>query len=180
MSRCSIWEAASATSAAPFYFEPVKLSGRTFCDGGMGLNNPTLEAYKEVDQMTRRAPCLVLSLGSMTGSDKSRKGMTTISKEKTWEVGLGGYVRFIHQITSTLTETWKAEEDMAFISGKTGVDYFRFNVPQTEIKLDEWQRKRKTASRIAELTRAYLLSPEVQASMSACAESLVKNRRRKL
>lgn len=39
---CHIWEAARATAAAPLFFAPIKLkiSGATFVDGAMRLNNP--------------------------------------------------------------------------------------------------------------------------------------------
>jgi patatin-like phospholipase/acyl hydrolase len=38
-----IWEAARATSAAPTYFERLKVGDDEFIDGGMGYNNPVLE-----------------------------------------------------------------------------------------------------------------------------------------
>ena len=35
-----IWEAARATSAAPSYFEPLKIGDRKLVDGGLAANNP--------------------------------------------------------------------------------------------------------------------------------------------
>ncbi|KAE9367217.1 FabD/lysophospholipase-like protein [Stipitochalara longipes BDJ] len=35
-----IWEAARATSAASTFFDPIKINGRMYNDGGIGLNNP--------------------------------------------------------------------------------------------------------------------------------------------
>ena len=35
-----IWEAARATSAAPTYFEPMKIGDYTLVDGGLEANNP--------------------------------------------------------------------------------------------------------------------------------------------
>jgi predicted acylesterase/phospholipase RssA len=55
-------EAAHATSAAPTYFEPVRLGGATLVDGGVFAINPSLVAYAEV----RGKLDLLLSLG--TGS----------------------------------------------------------------------------------------------------------------
>lgn len=37
---CKIWEAGRATSAAPVYFEPIKVGAYTLVDGGLSANNP--------------------------------------------------------------------------------------------------------------------------------------------
>jgi predicted acylesterase/phospholipase RssA len=58
----SLVDAAHASSAAPTYFEPVRLGRRTLIDGGVGAINPSLYAYAE----TGGRPTLLLSLG--TGS----------------------------------------------------------------------------------------------------------------
>lgn len=38
-----IWQAARATSAAPHYFDSVKIDGVSYVDGGLGYNNPSPE-----------------------------------------------------------------------------------------------------------------------------------------
>jgi predicted acylesterase/phospholipase RssA len=58
----SMVEAAHATSAAPTYFEPVRVGARTLVDGGVFAINPAVFAYVDADG----APDLLLSLG--TGS----------------------------------------------------------------------------------------------------------------
>jgi predicted acylesterase/phospholipase RssA len=45
----SMVDAAHATSAAPTYFEPVKLGDRTLVDGGVFATNPAVFAYAEGD-----------------------------------------------------------------------------------------------------------------------------------
>ena len=55
-------DAAHATSAAPTYFEPVRLGARTMVDGGVFAINPSVFAYAEAGG----TPDLLLSLG--TGS----------------------------------------------------------------------------------------------------------------
>ncbi len=60
----SMVDAAHATSAAPTYFEPVRLGARTLIDGGVFAINPAVFAYAEA------APELLLSLG--TGSHTRR------------------------------------------------------------------------------------------------------------
>lgn len=44
---CNIWEAARATSAAPFYFEPQHINGIEYWDGGLLNNNPIDQVYWE-------------------------------------------------------------------------------------------------------------------------------------
>jgi predicted acylesterase/phospholipase RssA len=58
----SMVDAAHATSAAPTYFEPVRIGPRTLVDGGVFAINPAVFAYAEAGA----APELLLSLG--TGS----------------------------------------------------------------------------------------------------------------
>jgi predicted acylesterase/phospholipase RssA len=56
----SMVDAAHATSAAPTYFEPVKLGARTLIDGGVFATNPSVFAYAEAGG----APEFLLSLGT--------------------------------------------------------------------------------------------------------------------
>src|SRR4051795_9861629 len=61
-------EGARATSAAPTYFEPEKLTadGQTFalCDGGVFANNPAMSAYAEARRRHPRAQIRLVSLGT--------------------------------------------------------------------------------------------------------------------
>jgi patatin-like phospholipase/acyl hydrolase len=61
-------EAARATSAAPTYFEPEKLTadGEVFalCDGGVFANNPAMSAYAEARRRHPRAQIRLVSLGT--------------------------------------------------------------------------------------------------------------------
>jgi len=61
-------EAARATSAAPTYFEPEKLTadGEVFalCDGGVFANNPAMSAYAEARRRHPRAEIRLVSLGT--------------------------------------------------------------------------------------------------------------------
>jgi patatin-like phospholipase/acyl hydrolase len=61
-------EAARATSAAPTYFEPEKLTadGEVFalCDGGVFANNPAMSAYAEARRRHPSAQIRLVSLGT--------------------------------------------------------------------------------------------------------------------
>jgi uncharacterized protein len=59
-SDVSMVDAAHASSAAPTYFEPLRLGARTLVDGGVAAINPSLFAYAE----GAGRPDLLLSLGT--------------------------------------------------------------------------------------------------------------------
>jgi uncharacterized protein len=69
-----MWHAARATSAAPTFFPPFALGGRSLVDGGVFANDPAMcalaDAYKMFGGTRRRY--LVVSIG--TGNDELRLG----------------------------------------------------------------------------------------------------------
>lgn len=52
-SKMSITDACRATTAAPTYFRSQKIDGIKLIDGGVGSNNPTRRAWKEVESQMR-------------------------------------------------------------------------------------------------------------------------------
>ena len=63
-----IWEAARATSAAPFYFKPATVDGVSLLDGGLQANNPLGWLWNEVLNVfgaARDTSCF-LSIGTGT------------------------------------------------------------------------------------------------------------------
>lgn len=46
-----VWEVARATSAAPTFFDPVKIGGEIFGDGGTGANNPVDHLWMEASDV---------------------------------------------------------------------------------------------------------------------------------
>ncbi|EMT68942.1 Calcium-independent phospholipase A2-gamma [Fusarium odoratissimum] len=138
--KCSIWEAASATAAAPTFFDPVKLAGgELFCDGGMRRNNPIDEAVNELNRELERGwsgrslGCLV-SIG--TGVVEAAKISTSVTT-------------LIKAVVKILTDSEDTAEE--FVKSPFGRQlessgrYFRFNVPQglQTLKLDEWKETEK-------------------------------------
>jgi len=68
-----MWELARATSAAPTYFEPIKLKvnekNAVLVDGGVFINNPAVSAYAETIRLQEegilpKKPILIVSLGT--------------------------------------------------------------------------------------------------------------------
>lgn len=95
-----LWQAARATSAAPTYFEPYKMTGEGFktkslVDGGMFANNPSMCAYAEaMKHKGRDQDILMVSLG--TGDEDFGEGEDNPpkfrhAKAKNW--GVIGWAR---------------------------------------------------------------------------------------
>src|SRR5204863_2284748 len=62
--REPVWQVARATSAAPIYFESIKIGGRKFLDGGMGANNPAPLAFQEIYHKHPHPPAVFVSIGT--------------------------------------------------------------------------------------------------------------------
>ena len=182
-----IWTVVRATTAAPLYFDSVHIDNKKFLDGGLGSNNPSLEAYNEVCKMRYQHPesrhplsdspvSLFLSIGS--GLRTSRKEPTGFMKE---------YRSTMHLLRSIATDT----EDRAFLMRRLSINhnfpYFRFNVQKGlgELKLDEWKRPKKgheseTLLRIKAATKDYLDRNDIQLELEDCAQRLITLRRLRL
>ncbi|KAM0082382.1 hypothetical protein ACKRZS_005454 [Fusarium odoratissimum] len=163
--KCSIWEAASATAAAPTFFDPVKLAGgELFCDGGMRRNNPIDEAVNELNRELERGwsgrslGCLV-SIG--TGVVEAAKISTSVTT-------------LIKAVVKILTDSEDTAEE--FVKSPFGRQlessgrYFRFNVPQglQTLKLDEW----KETEKLNAATTEYLSKSGTGNLVQLCAQAL--------
>jgi predicted acylesterase/phospholipase RssA len=91
-----VWEAASATSAAPSIFKPFKhpIADRTYMDGGLYNNNPIRVAYCEQrllwSDVADKHPDIMLSIGTgqnlaetTTELRSGTRSMTEAQKRKT-------------------------------------------------------------------------------------------------
>ncbi|RDW56410.1 hypothetical protein BP6252_14164 [Coleophoma cylindrospora] len=162
---CKIWEAASATAAAPMYFKGVQFNqkGEKWCDGGLRRNNPINEALAELsrerDWKYKKVGC-VLSLG------------TGVAKSLSVSSNLAGILK---GAVAIMTDS----DDIArvFASSELGIElfrtnrYFRFSVPQgmQDLQLDEW----KETERMRALTTDYLAHAANGDLLERCAKSLL-------
>jgi len=76
---CEIWEAARATSAAPFYFPGIRIgpNNHKFWDGGLANNNPVDEVWAEKSLLFEQKEVkLIISLG--TGQCETIKSRTKL------------------------------------------------------------------------------------------------------
>lgn len=82
------WEVARATSAAPTYFHPMKLSGgrykdRGLLDGGLVVNNPAQCAYMIAQENAETKDAVfVLSLGTGAAPFKTRTTYDEVDKRR--------------------------------------------------------------------------------------------------
>ncbi|KAK3995228.1 acyl transferase/acyl hydrolase/lysophospholipase [Cladorrhinum sp. PSN332] len=117
-----LWEAARATSAAPFYFPPMKIDNYSFVDGGLHANNPLGWLWNEVLSVfgpARPTSCF-LSLG--TGVDAA-KSIGNIHNPKAFVMGISGAAtntEIVNVLFRSLIN--------AFAPKNTCKKYWRFNV----------------------------------------------------
>jgi hypothetical protein len=171
----AIWEAARATTAAPVYFDPIKIGNRKFGDGGFGNNNPAEEMRTEVACMYGNNPkCFDLLLSIGTGEIPIHR-----------IAGKGGKFKelftYINAAKKLASDTSKAHEHLYNMKNSYDLPYYRFNVDvgMEKIKLDEWkgpQSRLPTLKKIQDATETYCRQPEVQERMREVAQILVSHR----
>ena len=140
--NCKIWEAARATSAAPFYFPSAIVEGVKFWDGGLANNNPILEVWAERSQVyPQRSVKCVISLG--TGFSERKPSKSTLAV-------LGKGKQVLKNVTNVNINHERAREQLR----THGVPYFRFNpsTAEDEIGLADF----RLLDALVEHTRTYL------------------------
>jgi hypothetical protein len=173
-----IWQVARATTAAPFYFDPIDIQNRKYGDGGFGKNNPVIELFSEVKTMhghNADTVSMILSVGTGTGGFKIKQYRSgTVGKYM-------GYLKAVKQIAS-------ASEDQHQIMLQTKpskLEYHRLNVKASsglaKMKLDEWKGKDgiKTLDKMKRLTNEYLEDTDVKKEIEEIADVLVHARRQR-
>jgi predicted acylesterase/phospholipase RssA len=164
--QTKIWEAARATSAAPTFFDPIKIgpTKRTFGDGATGANNPVSELWNEaidiynLEHLDENLACIV-SIG--TGEPNLRKFGENIKD----------VAESILKI-STQTETTANNFSRSHPELNSGQQrYFRFNAARglAEIGLDEASE----AGRIEDMTDDYLKKDSTLIQIRQCAKLIV-------
>ncbi|KAH8650668.1 hypothetical protein BGZ60DRAFT_359079, partial [Tricladium varicosporioides] len=176
-----IWEAARATTAAPFYFDTIDIANMRFCDGGLGTNNPSHEMCSEVISMNGGDPHsidLLLSIG--TGESKPVTMFANGRFSKYLAV-----IQYARRLATDSNRTHEATRDLAC---NLKIPYYRLNVPKEfgigDMKLDEWKqpsklwgRKESTLKMIERSVESYCTRESVNKDIRKVAEILVKHRR---
>ena len=173
-----IWKVARATSAAPTYFKAVRFEAddddSEYIDGGFGLNNPSEEAYRAVQQMhSDKAVSVLVSIG--TGKPESGG----VRSGRFW----AKYYAYFKLAAKLATESERTHERMQGMTRNSSADnlprYFRLNVEQGlgDMKLDTWDKGNKTLIQIRRVTEEYLRSEAAKALLEQSAKKLVDKRR---
>lgn len=192
-----IWQVARATSAAPRYFESIKINGKKHLDGGMFANNPSLFALKEVRQKHGRPPALFLSIGTGKRNDNSTAEPPSVRlrdfayteriDDQRRKQFLKKYLEIGKHWKNSMTDT----EGELGTSGWIGFceaiglkERHRLNVDEdiAEIPLDDWRPSntgQATLAKITEATEIYLNGNDIQKTLDHVAKELVRIRRKR-
>jgi predicted acylesterase/phospholipase RssA len=160
--QTKIWEAARATSAAPTFFEPIRIgpTDRTFGDGATGANNPINELWNEAidiyngESLDQNLAC-ILSIGTgVPNLKKFGKGVKEV----------------VDSITRIATQTENTADSFNRSHSELSVGqqrYFRFNTPRglAEVGLDEASE----AGTIEDMTDVYLGDENTVKQIRQCA-----------
>lgn len=172
-----IWKVARATSAAPTYFKAVKLKEDDekfeFIDGGFGANNPSLEAYRSVKQLSRGDPEAVSTLVSI-GTGKN------LEAEENPSAGYRLYLRYANAAIKWASQSESVHENVLETTHGRA-EYYRLNVEHGlgKMKLDTWKGKKgeETLDWIRAKTEDYLNTEVAKTQIHKSAQHLVRIRR---
>ncbi|TGO45639.1 hypothetical protein BOTNAR_0651g00010 [Botryotinia narcissicola] len=158
---CTIWEAGSATAAAPMFFGPVTFqqSKAKFSDGGTTINCPLPEVVNEARRLwnSPQFACIV-SLGTGWPANPKVKSGLLGSLGQTFKVLTDAQKKY---------EGWvRGNRDDLNIKDR----YFRFNVEQgtDQLKLDEWEETEEMTA----LTDSYLGQDKQMNEVERCVKLL--------
>lgn len=138
---CTIWEVARASSAAPTFFEPIKLGGggAEYIDAGFGYNNPCDKLITEArNAFPGRSDLQILSIGT------GHRGVVAIDDTRQ------SIIEALRRMATSSNEVAASLDDEYGDSGQ----YFRFNVEHglENIASSDWNK----GSTIAAHTSNYL------------------------
>ena len=189
-----IWKVCRATTAATYYFEPQSIGDAYFCDGGAGVNNPTLKALDEMDSLHENAVKIIASFG--TGKPEYHSLLGPKAHKLNVAAAWAEVNRVFKTLKAHLTECEEKHRQVETIAhraknGPGEFEYFRFNVEQDlgKVDMNEWKDRREdkraevpggkcsTLDYIKRCTVRELEKKEVKDELKRLAELLVKRRR---
>ncbi|KAK4942543.1 hypothetical protein LTR10_017672 [Elasticomyces elasticus] len=179
-------QAARATSAAPSYFEPMIIRGRSFTDGGIGeTNNPSWEGklhYHKNHGLREEERLVMINIGTGTLPEEFYEAHDQGNLRPWWTRlvpnGLVNALGLVADLIHIATESERRAADLAVISDMLPDQFFfeRFSADTGihGIKLDNWRAAtdKDGPSELELKTNIYLEKPEVRNRMVAAAEKL--------
>lgn len=170
-------DASRATSAAPTYFDPVRIMRKILVDGGYGeTNNPSQDAwqhYTELKEILRTDRVRWVNIGTGTSKDQS------LPPKRAWKDLL--LPNYFQNIMHTLRDLEKIATDsentgvsMRLISDmdRSQLDFYRFSATNGvhKISLDDYLAIDN--KELERLTLEYVKEPKVEEGLRALARSL--------
>lgn len=167
--NCTIWEACRATSAAPSYFEPIKIGDdgeqETFVDGGLGYNNPVEQVLEEAGRIFpgRKVACVV-SIGTGVASVIAFPDSPKTSP-----------VKLINALKNMAAESDTTAEKIQRRFQNVKDTYFRFNVDRglQRIRLEEWKELSNVRTFTTEYLHQHMISERINKVVRALLASKV-------
>ena len=165
-----IWEAARATSAAPSFFDSIKISKchEEFGDGGTGANNPVRILWNQAQYCLKQGGLVEKNLKCLVSIG------TGIPSLKPFGDQLLKVAKTLPNITTETEITAKSfREEHAELAKQNR--YFRFNVSRGLEKIGLEDATQRPA--IMAATRVYVEDPEVAERMQLCGKNVKEARR---
>lgn len=171
---CEMVDAARATSAAPTFFDPVRMMKKILVDGGYGFsNNPSQDVWRHYTELkeilqTDRVRWVNMGTGSSNGQP--------VQSKREWKDFL--LPTYIQNIMHTIRDLEKIATDseqtgisMHLISNmdRSQLDFHRFSATNGvhAISLDDYETIDN--KKLESLTNAYLDDPKVEDRLRALA-----------
>ena len=185
-----IWQVARAATAAPFYFEPLKVekaraSGHVlFTDGGFShTNNPTRRGQLEIEDFHGPGSIgIVVSVGTAR-KEKKAKGLPGLHF-------FNKVPREMRDMAHNMSDPEVVHRDMKRERDKQDFTYYRLNDQQgLDIELDCWEPKQglfnqsagsKTIKIIEDAFAHWACEAATMQQLRSCAEVLVECRRQRM
>lgn len=168
--NCKIWEVCCATSAAPAYFEPIKIGDNSeqeiFADGGLGYNNPVEQVLEEARCIFpgQKVACIV-SIG--TGGVANVISFPDSPKTSP--------VKLIDALKNMATESDTTAEKMHTCFQNVKDMYFCFSVDRglQGIGLEEFKELSKIRIFMTEYLNQHVISEQVNKAVRALLASKI-------
>ncbi|KFY38174.1 hypothetical protein V495_06714 [Pseudogymnoascus sp. VKM F-4514 (FW-929)] len=158
LDACRIWEACRATSAAPLYFDSIKIGpmGQDFIDGGLRHNNPIDIVCREAKDLWPNQELFILSLG--TGQAPGQKFGQHLA-------GIVSGLQSLATDTQNKANMFRAANPEMISEQRL----FRFDVTHglAEVGLEEY----KSVDKISDATDHYLDQEDITQQRRQFAES---------
>jgi hypothetical protein len=187
-----VWEVARATSAAPTFFQPIRLNNKDYSDGGVGNNNP---AQLMLDEVIYKAgeESLSAALGVLVSIGAGQKPTKRLRVKKKYP-GLSSLKivkeasRILRHLKDTSTDVEAIHKHVSDRCKDNKFNhYYRWTGgPEVGgLAMDEWLPKQHgktppTAEFIEKHVKAYMAQDEQQDALMKCARELVKRRRQRI